>query len=108
MIFARGLHRLWERVRGRYREGIDAPERLARIVNDFARWYPDATREEWIAFAIAQTAESYRSGYIRGYEHVERIGVKYDPSPETVADDIMPGWRDGSAVDPRTGVPKGW
>ena len=66
--FSRWLLRFAERHARRYYEGPEPPRRLAQEVNSFAALHPRATQREWIEFARAQCEESYRSGYIRGFE----------------------------------------
>jgi hypothetical protein len=84
-----------ERLLARWEEGPDAPLRLGEIVLAFANMYPKATRAEWVRFATLHAAECYRSGYVRGYEHVERLqdmGEMIEMS-EAVADRLDPNWR---------------
>lgn len=67
-------------------EGPTPPERLAEMVIWFAETYPNASRKQWVVFASAHARESYRAGYVRGYEHVERDPDFFrDRSPDEVA-----------------------
>lgn len=91
------LRRRAELYLGRYREGPEPPPRLGDVVLLFAEQVPDATRREWIAFAIRHGDEGYRQGYVRGREHADR-----DPQPEVDPDAIMrelaPRWEESPAV----------
>ncbi len=73
---ARFLSRIAEKVAERYYEGPAAPQRLAEEVQLFRVIYPDATPDEWTAFATRLAGNAYCSGYQRGFEYVER-----DPNP---------------------------
>lgn len=92
----------------RFYEGPQPPERLDTMVDYFASTNPRATRDEWAEFAKAHARETYRSGYVRGIEYVER-----DPDEQRVLkdalDDRVPGqladaldsdWRWSPPVDP--------
>lgn len=88
-----------ERLAGVFYEGPEPPTRLARMVVLFARAHPRATRRTWADFAADHAAESYRSGYVRGFEEAERRWGRPGPSPEELADQRDPGWRNSPAVD---------
>jgi hypothetical protein len=93
------LRRSVERFFNRWHEGPQPPKRLLVIVEDFAEEHPAATRAEWARFATEHAAEAYRSGFVRGVEHVERDPDPFPyPKPEQVADDIFPGWRESEPV----------
>lgn len=79
----------------KYYEGPEPPERFALMAIEFANLYPTATREQWVAFATEQARGAYRSGYMRGFEYVERDPSAWRPDlpPEILADMIDPDWR---------------
>lgn len=80
------MSRFAERLAHRYYEGPEPPERLTEHVLAFAAAHPTATRGDWIAFASAFARSSYRAGYVRGVEWVERDLDKLSPeSLEVVA-----------------------
>lgn len=85
--FQRLMRNLWERMRGRYYEGPDAPPRLGEAVKTFAAMHPRASRKQWIDFATHIASESYKSGYVRGLEWAERDLDRRDPGidPELLA-----------------------
>lgn len=100
------LGRWWrqrlERHLRRYYEGPEPPRRLVDHAFLFANECPKATRGDWIAFAIHLANEAYKSGWVRGYEASERGGVEHParrtPTPEDIADEMDPGWRNGPNV----------
>jgi hypothetical protein len=95
--FGRALRNLAERFAGRYYEGPAAPQRLAEMAVYFAQENPRATRKDWVVFAARLAEESYRSGYVRGVEYAEREerpAWKRGVSPEDLADELDPSWRD--------------
>lgn len=85
-----------EKVLGRYAEGEEAPKRLREQVISFANFFPKATRAQWVEFAASFAEQCYEAGYIRGVEWVERgpSALASDPTPEEIADQIDPTWRD--------------
>jgi hypothetical protein len=88
------LGRVAERVAGTWSEGPEPPPRFAEYVTDFANLHPKANRGEWARFATKMAGEAYRTGFQRGYEHVERDpepGFQRLP-PEIVADQEDPEW----------------
>ena len=65
--------RLWvrqglSRALSRLYDGPRAPDRLYGFVYEYVRFYPHATRLEWMTFALRLGDEMYRSGYQRGFE----------------------------------------
>lgn len=84
-----------ERWLQRYHEGPEMPQRIADMAIAFAQLYPTATRAQWLAFSAELARESYRSGYVRGFEYVERDPELWMPKvpPEELADQIDPDWR---------------
>ena len=99
--FGNWVKRQWERWVGVWYEGPEPPQRLGEMVVLFANMHPHATRAEWVAFASGHAGQAYMSGYVRGWERSER-----DPdvmpwrvsSPNTIADEMDPGWREGPSV----------
>jgi hypothetical protein len=83
------VRRLLERAAGALDDGPEAPARLGEMVIAYANSAPHATRAEWIAYAMAHSAECYRSGYRRGREEAERPEL----DPDRVADELDPDWR---------------
>lgn len=80
-----------ERWLGRLYEGPAPPDRLVEMVFAFAEMYPNATRRQWVLFAASHARESYRSGYVRGFEYVERDPDFFkDRSPDEVAAQLDP------------------
>jgi hypothetical protein len=91
--FMRWLRRWREKYLGTWFEGPEPPVRLAEMVAIFANGVPNATRSDWMQFAIEHAYEAYRSGYQRGYEHIERDPLTVSPTPDELADAIDPDWR---------------
>ena len=90
--FSRFLHRLVERMLGVYHEGPEPPRRLAEEVKLFRIYYPGATPEQWAAFAANLAANSYRSGFTRGYEWQERGWEGPAIEPEQLAEIQAHDW----------------
>jgi hypothetical protein len=97
---------LLEHLIGTYREGPNPPARIGDVVLEFAQAFPRATRNEWIDFAVRHAGTSYREGYVRGYEWVERLPSAPEAEPEAVMRVIDPDgeWLE-RPVDPTTGLP---
>lgn len=68
----RWLRNAWQRVRGKFYEGPEPPERIGQMVSIFVAMNPHATVQEWVAFATELGAGCYRDGWTRGYEWLER------------------------------------
>lgn len=83
-----------EKVIDRFYEGPEPPERLEAEVIAFANAFPNATRAQWVEFASQQSGESYRSGFMRGFENAEREPVDPSVDPDAIADLLDPTWRD--------------
>lgn len=84
---------------GIFYEGPTPPPRLAEHVTRFANDNPNATRKEWIVFAQGLANSSYQSGWLRGYEWVERELDKLpEEHPDRIADSINNNWRQNSPV----------
>ena len=77
----RALQKLRDRWKGQFYEGAEPPPRLTEEVALFRLCYPRATTEQWRRFAERAIQNSYRDGFVRGYQWQER------------------GW-EGPAIDP--------
>lgn len=111
-FFTRWLRRLYDKLRGRFYEGPKAPERLNDQVLLFSMMYPNATRLEWTIFCQRLAAQSYQSGWIRGYEWAEReLDTKPEFHPDRLADALGNDWRHAQPLslhnphEPVTDVP---
>lgn len=62
-----------EKVARRFYEGPAAPERLLDEVEIFEKLHPEATPEQWRTFVTGALRNAYQDGYMRGYEHRERL-----------------------------------
>jgi hypothetical protein len=93
--FARLVRGLVERANGSFYEGPTPPERLRKIVAEFARLHPRATRAEWGEFCGRLTESAYQDGYVRGYERGERDPSSFLPTlpPELAAARHDPDWQ---------------
>jgi hypothetical protein len=102
------LRNLFQRLRGTYYEGPEAPSRLGQIVEVFAASRRRATRRQWIEFARSLAEEAYRSGYVRGYEWAERDLDRRDPAIDPEALAAVEGheweWLDGGSVPTPEGL----
>lgn len=92
---ARLVRKAAQKVAGVWYEGPKPPQRISKLVLDFAHLHPEATRREWVVFAAKLGQQCYRDGFTRGFENVERDP---DPSylelpPELVADAHDEQWR---------------
>ncbi len=56
----------------KYYDGPEPPARYAQQAELYAQLNPEATAEEWKAFAIASADLAYREAYVRGFEWRER------------------------------------
>ncbi len=92
--FLKFIHRMSDKWFGKWYEGPEPPARMGEMLLAWAEANPRATREEWLEVASRASAESYRSGYVRGYEHAERVPTTPSPTPDEVADAVDPGWRE--------------
>ncbi len=70
--FVRLLRNVWERLFGKFYDGPEPPERLTQMVQLFMIAHPFATRQQWAQFASKHSGETYKSGYVRGFEWAER------------------------------------
>jgi hypothetical protein len=70
--FLKLLRKSTEKLFGTFYDGPTPPKRLEQEVVQFMAMYPKATRTDWGNFAAVLAANSYESGYSRGYEWAER------------------------------------
>lgn len=93
--FGKFIRKVFEKTSARYYEGPEPPKRIEEHVFEFEKFYPNATREEWRAFATRHASNWYREGYMRGFEHAERHPDPYLSKlpPEFYADQQDPNWR---------------
>lgn len=71
--FTRWLRVSAEKVARRFYEGPEPPERLFDELELFEKLHPNATADEWRIVARGLVSNAYRDGYIRGFEHRERL-----------------------------------
>jgi hypothetical protein len=71
--FSKWMRKSAERVARRFYEGPEPPPRLFDEIMIFEKLHPCPTQEQWRAFVTGSIANAYRDGYIRGYEHHERL-----------------------------------
>jgi hypothetical protein len=69
---SRWFNDLYQRLRDRYYEGPNPPNRIVQIAELYADTHPRATRGDWIEFASNHAKEAYRAGWVRGFEWRER------------------------------------
>ena len=62
-----------DKVARRFYEGPHPPPRLFDEIEVFEKLHPDATADEWRAFASGAVSNAYRDGYVRGFEYRERL-----------------------------------
>lgn len=87
------LRTIAERILGRLYEGPDPPPRLRESVLLFRVMQPAANADDWESFAIANSEEAYRSGFVRGLEWYIRELDSLDPNdPERLADIARNEW----------------
>jgi hypothetical protein len=70
-------------------------------VEAFLAIHPRATRRQWAEFATSLAEEAKRAGYELGWAECE--GWVSNVDPETIADELSPGWRE-RPYDPLLGV----
>lgn len=85
---------------GSFYEGPQPPERLIQEARAYAHLHPNATIVEWADFAANLAKQSWREGWTRGYEHVERDENPYrdDLPPDVVADLLDRSWRESDPI----------
>lgn len=98
--FAKWLNKIAEKIVDRYYEGPQPPERLTQEARAFAALCPNATISEWADFAASLAKQSWREGWVRGFEHAERDPQPYrdDLPPDVLMDLIDRNWRDSPPV----------
>jgi hypothetical protein len=93
----RWFRNLREKIFGSFFEGPTPPERLDKIVIVFANTHPNATKFDWVNFAMDHAREAYRAGWVRGYEKTERDPdereIINNANPDIIADALNPDWR---------------
>lgn len=93
----RWFRNLREKLFGSFFEGPAPPDRLAQMAIVFANTNPTATRAEWLRFCIEHARESYRAGWVRGYEYTERDpderAIISQVDPDVVATAMDPDWQ---------------
>lgn len=97
-----------EKLFGRFYEGPEPPEWLAKMVSQFERTYPKATKRQWRELAIGMAAAGYKAGYVQGYERSERDPNEQalpETPPELTADVMDPNWRQAPIFDPELDNP---
>ena len=94
----RKIRRGFEWLFGRWYEGPQVPDRLIQEVDFFMKWHPHATKGQWAHFAAGLSEASYKAGYMRGYEYVERQELSRKANPDMFADEMDPDWRDRPAA----------
>lgn len=86
------MHRLLEKLTDQFYEGPEPPKRLPEKVKLFRLYYPHADADEWAAFANRIARNSYKDGFIRGYEWQERDWPGPELEPERVAELTEQDW----------------
>lgn len=83
-----------------YYEGPHPPERLRHEALAFAALHPNATIAEWADFTTDLAKQSWREGWVRGYENVERDPEPFrdDLPPDVIADMLDRKWRESDPV----------
>jgi len=70
---------------GTFAKGPEPPRRFRELVEAFAVASPHATVADWVEFAARHAASAYQQGYVRGYQHVERLGPDWADPDEAAA-----------------------
>jgi len=91
--FTKWLRKRVEKWLNRYYEGPEVPPRFFQYAIDFMHTYPAATKRQWLQFSLRLAEESYKSGFVRGFENAERDESEPEIDPDVLADATMPGWR---------------
>jgi hypothetical protein len=76
-----------DKLAGRYAEGYDPPPWVSTEITCWANNNQQASRQAWLAFAQEMAETCWREGYVRGYEHDERLPI-FDEEAE-VADVLV-------------------
>lgn len=76
--FSKWIRKNADKVARHFYEGPDAPPRLFDEIEVFEKLHPDASPSEWRAFVQGAVSGAYRDGYVRGYEHKERLPQSSD------------------------------
>ena len=100
--FKKALRRLVEKMVGRFYEGPEPPPRIAEEVIAFRRLYPDASVNEWSAFTQRIAENSYRDGFVRGFEWAERdLDSKPKDDPDVLFEQMQHAWAPSDDPDVR-------
>lgn len=78
----RKLRDILERWLGRFYEGPHPPPRIREEVRLFTLMNPHANPEDWEEFATRFAENSYRDGFVRGFEQSERDPERVEPEPD--------------------------
>ena len=95
----RFVRNLLERLLSKYHEGYDPPPRVGEEVRIFRALHPDATIDEWAAYAERHAESAWRDAYVRGWEHAERVWPGLPPC--TVSPKLVKPERYASAQRPQ-------
>jgi len=71
--FKKWLRKSAEKIARVFYEGPDLPPRFEEEVEIFEKLHPLATAEQWRGLVYGMMRNAYRDGYVRGYEHRERL-----------------------------------
>lgn len=83
-----------EKLIGIFYEGPNPPDRIRDGVVLFKLNNPNATKQDWINFCIHYSQGCYKTGWLRGYEWIERqLDVKPENHPDRIADALSNNWR---------------
>ncbi len=104
----KAIRRIADRIAKRLYEGPEPPRRLADEVRAFRRLYPDASGDEWEEFATTIAENSYRDGYVRGFEWTERdLDSKPKDDPDVLAEQMRHDWAPSDNPDVRLALQQG-
>lgn len=83
-----------------YYEGPSPPDRLRLEAQAYAAMNPNALISDWVDFAALLARQSWREGWVRGYENAERDPEPFrdDLPPDVVADMLDKTWRESIPV----------
>lgn len=104
----RKLREWLERFLKRFYEGPRPPARYRDLVLMFRRLNPDATADQWEAFAHGIAESAYQDGYTRGYEWTERdLDAKPKHDPDVLAELHRHDWDLNLSPEERVLVERG-
>lgn len=93
------LSRRRQKREGQFFEGPAPPRRVRDQVIAFANAFPGATRLQWVEAMVDLCEGFWIDGWARGHEWAERAERKSGITPEAIADQIDPEWRERPAVE---------